>query len=76
MAVDRPGLGPGLPPGFTKGDLEMVRELATDPYVPLIGTLPVHADDAAGLAWIARQHGRLREEVGFSFCIGRRRANP
>ena len=47
----------------------MVEELATDPYIPLIGSLPAHADTAAALAWIGRQHGRLAEDVGFSFCI-------
>ena len=47
----------------------MVRELATDPYVPLIGSLPADADAAAGLAWVARQRARVDEGVGFSFCI-------
>ena len=47
----------------------MVRELATDPYLPLIGSLPPHADTAGALAWIDRQRGRLAEGAGFSFCI-------
>ena len=54
---------------FTEGDLPMVQELATDPYVPQIGSLPADADAAAGLAWVARQRARLDEGVGFSFCI-------
>jgi len=47
----------------------MVEELATDPYVPLIGSLPAQADPSAALAWIERQHARLAEGVEFSFCI-------
>ncbi len=50
-------------------DVAMVRDLATDPYVPLIGTLPAHADDAEALDYIDRQRGRLGEGIGFSFVI-------
>ncbi|MBO3734312.1 GNAT family N-acetyltransferase [Glycomyces niveus] len=50
-------------------DLAMVRDLATDDYVPTIGTLPAHADDAEALAWIDRQHRRYDEGTGFSFAI-------
>jgi RimJ/RimL family protein N-acetyltransferase len=50
-------------------DLAMARELATDPYVPTIGTLPPHADEAEALAWIHRQHARYEEGTGFSFAI-------
>lgn len=54
---------------FTVTDGDMVRELATDPYLPLIGSLPANADTAAALAWMGRQRGRLDEGVGFSFCV-------
>lgn len=54
---------------FTDADTAMVRELATDPYLPLIGSLPARADADAALAWIHRQHARLHEGIGFSFCI-------
>lgn len=50
------------------GDLAAVRELATDPYVPLIGSLPAHAGDAEAAAWIARQHDRWTTGAGFSFA--------
>lgn len=50
-------------------DVAMVRDLATDPYVPLIGTLPAHADDAEALAYIERQRRRLPEGAGFSFAV-------
>lgn len=54
---------------FRTSDVAMVQDLATDPYVPLIGSLPAHADAAEALAYIDRQRGRLAEGVGFSFVI-------
>lgn len=47
----------------------MACELATDAYIPTIGTLPPHADEAQALAWIRRQHERYDEGVGFSFAV-------
>lgn len=61
---------------FTEADVVMVRELATDPYVPLIGSLTPQADTAAALGWIDRQHARLEEDVGFSFCIADEHDRP
>ena len=52
-----------------EGDVAMVRDLATDPYVPLIGSLPGHADEAQARDWIHRQQQRLREGAGFTFAI-------
>lgn len=50
-------------------DAAMVGDLSTDPYVPLIGTLPARADHAQALEWLDRQVGRHREGAGFSFTI-------
>ncbi|WP_082045970.1 GNAT family N-acetyltransferase [Arthrobacter sp. L77] len=50
-------------------DAGMVRDLATDPYVPLIGTLPPLAGAEEALAYIARQRERHPEGAGFSFAI-------
>lgn len=61
---------------FTSSDVSMVEELAADPYVPLIGSLPALADTAAATAWIGRQHARLAEDVGFSFCIADEQDQP
>ncbi|TKV30003.1 GNAT family N-acetyltransferase [Arthrobacter sp. NamB2] len=47
----------------------MVRDLATDPYVPLIGTLPALCNQAEALAYIGRQRQRHPEGTGFSFAI-------
>ena len=61
---------------FRPTDVPMVEELATDPYVPLIGSLPAGATAAAAAAWIERQHARLAEGVGFSFCIADEQDEP
>ncbi|MHA7281510.1 GNAT family N-acetyltransferase [Arthrobacter sp. TMS2-4] len=50
-------------------DAGMVRDLATDPYVPLIGTLPFQAGREEALDYIIRQRGRHPEGAGFSFAI-------
>lgn len=51
------------------GDVEMARELSTDSYVPLVGSLSAHASDADVLAWVARQQSRHEEGIGFSFAV-------
>lgn len=64
-----PACGPVILRGFEDNDRDMVRELSTDPYVPLISTLPPNASDQEALAYIDRQRGRLAEGTGFSFVI-------
>jgi [ribosomal protein S5]-alanine N-acetyltransferase len=61
--------GPVILREFSAADLPMVRQMSTDPYVPLIGTLPPNASTQEALAYIDRQRGRLAEGVGFSFAI-------
>ena len=61
--------GPVVLRRFRPGDTDMVRDLATDPYVPLIGSLPAHADDDQAAAWIDRQHARWTDGIGFSFAV-------
>lgn len=58
--------------GFRATDVAMVRDLSTDPYVPLIGSLPGEADETAALGWIVRQHDRLITGAGYSFCAALR----
>jgi len=73
---------PSVPPAhgtvllrpFADTDVPMLRDLATDPYVPTIGSLPFRADEAEALAYVARQRGRSEEGVGWSFCIADRRS--
>jgi ribosomal-protein-alanine N-acetyltransferase len=61
---------------FRLSDVSMVEELATDPYVPLIGSLPAGADTVDATAWIGRQHARLTDGIGFSFCIAGEQDEP
>ncbi len=64
-----PALGSVVLRPFTDRDVPMVLELATDPYIPLIGSLPAGADAVEAQAWIDRQRGRLAEGAGLSFAI-------
>lgn len=61
--------GPVVLRAFADADVPMVEELATDPYVPTIGSLPANANHQDALDWIERQRGRLAEGLGFSFAI-------
>lgn len=60
---------------FTADDVPMLLDLATDPYVPLTGTLPGNADKAQALEYIERQHERLVTGAGFSFCVALRESD-
>lgn len=63
------GYGPVVLREFSALDVPMARELSTDPYVPLIGSLPANASQQQARDWVDRQRGRLAEGVGFSFAI-------
>ncbi|TWP34551.1 GNAT family N-acetyltransferase [Leekyejoonella antrihumi] len=54
---------------FNDRDVGMLLNMSTDPYVPLIGTLPANTDRAGALGYIERQHDRLATGTGYSFCI-------
>lgn len=64
-----PAAGVVLLRAFTDDDVPMVRDLATDPYVPLIGTLPAHASAEEARAYLERQRGRWAEGRGFGFAV-------
>ncbi|GAB3463939.1 GNAT family protein [Kineococcus endophyticus] len=66
---DRLPAGPVALRPFRDGDVAMAVELATDPYVPLTGSLPAHADADEALAWVRRQRGRFAEGVGYALAI-------
>jgi RimJ/RimL family protein N-acetyltransferase len=57
---------------FEERDTAMVRDLATDPYVPTIGTLAAYATEEQARAYIERQRSRLPDGIGFCFCIADR----
>src|SRR5690625_3608800 len=50
-------------------DVELARELSTDPYVPQTGSLPLHATAEEARAWVHRQQQRHAEGAGFSFTV-------
>jgi [ribosomal protein S5]-alanine N-acetyltransferase len=54
---------------FRQADLGLVAELAADPYLPLIGSVPAVFTEAEGLAYLERQHQRLADGTGWSFAI-------
>jgi [ribosomal protein S5]-alanine N-acetyltransferase len=67
-----PQYGPIRLRPFQLGDLDLVAELSSDPYVPLIGTVPAVFTEAEGLAYLRRQHSRLTDGSGWSFAIAER----
>lgn len=69
MPAEPPAHGSVRLRAFEARDVAMVRDLATDPYVPLTGTLPAHATAEQALDWIERQRMRPAEGRGFSFCV-------
>ena len=54
---------------FSDRDVAMIMEMSTDPYIPLIGSLPADASRQQAHEFIGRQRGRLAEGAGFSFAI-------
>jgi RimJ/RimL family protein N-acetyltransferase len=54
-------------------DVAMAIELSTDPYMPVIGTLPANATQQQAREWIERQRPPLiTERQGMSFAIADR----
>lgn len=54
---------------FRDDDVETVREASRDPLIPDLTTVPRDADRRGALAYVARQHRRLRSGAGYSFAI-------
>src|SRR5271170_448483 len=61
--------GPVVLREFSYRDVSMLREMSTDAYVPLIGSLPANASEREAQDYVDRQRGRLAEGAGFSFAI-------
>lgn len=57
---------------FSDADVAMLLDLATDPYLPLIGSLPANATRQQALDFIARQRDRWETGAGYSFCVADR----
>jgi [ribosomal protein S5]-alanine N-acetyltransferase len=54
---------------FRDDDVPMVVDLSTDPYVPLVSTLPACVGQHGARKWLARQRRRRSEGAGYSFAI-------
>ncbi|MET4059492.1 ribosomal-protein-alanine N-acetyltransferase [Arthrobacter sp. UYP6] len=54
---------------FRDEDATMAMELAADPYVPTVGTLPANASQGEALAWVQRQRQHHIRGTGFAFSI-------
>lgn len=64
-----PAYGPVRLRPFEDSDLELIADLSRDPYVGLIGTVPVPFSVDEGRAYLARQHQRLLDGTGYSFAV-------
>jgi RimJ/RimL family protein N-acetyltransferase len=54
---------------FRFDDLDVVRDAALDPLIPLGTTVPATYTEQAAKEFIERQHGRARSGEGYSFAI-------
>jgi RimJ/RimL family protein N-acetyltransferase len=54
---------------FRPTDIDVVRSVANDPLIPLITTVPTSGSRADALAYVERQHERLRSGNGYSYAI-------
>jgi RimJ/RimL family protein N-acetyltransferase len=69
LAVPELPSGPCVLRPFHLSDVGLVREAASDPYIPLISSVPSIYSDDEGRAFIERQHERAIEGHGFPFVI-------
>jgi [ribosomal protein S5]-alanine N-acetyltransferase len=56
---------------FVPTDAAILEEVALDPLIPKITTVPAVYSEASALAYIERQHHRLISGEGYSFAICR-----
>lgn len=70
--VEPPAHGDVVLRRWSDDDAAVVRELSSDPYVPLVTTIPARATGAQAVAWVGRQHARHTDGTGFSFAVAER----
>jgi ribosomal-protein-alanine N-acetyltransferase len=61
--------GPVVLRPFTSSDVGLIRDAASDSYIPAISSVPKVFSDDAARAFIARQHSRSSEGHGYPFVI-------
>lgn len=54
---------------FALADLDTVREASSDPYIPLITTVPASFTEEEGHRFVERQWQRAERGIGYSFAI-------
>jgi ribosomal-protein-alanine N-acetyltransferase len=69
LKVPELAAGPTRLRPFRLTDLPLVREAATDPYIPTITSVPAVYDDTEGRAFILRQIDRSDDGHGYPFVI-------
>lgn len=69
MPSDAPSYGDVRLRAFEERDADMLMDLSTDRYVPVIRSLPRNASREDALADIERQINRLDTGAGYSFCV-------
>ncbi|MBY8877990.1 GNAT family N-acetyltransferase [Actinacidiphila acidipaludis] len=57
-------------------DLPLVHEASSDPYIPLLTSVPAVYSDEAGERFVRRQWQRASDGVGYSFVIADRQDLP
>lgn len=69
LVVPELASGPVLLRPFAPSDLPLIRQAATDPYIPAITSVPSAYSDDEGRAFIERQHSRATDGHGYPFVI-------
>lgn len=54
---------------WRRTDAAVVAEVSQDPLIPLLTSVPTTSSDLEALAFIERQHERLRNRAGYAFAI-------
>lgn len=57
---------------WRRTDTAAVMEASQDPLIPLLTSMPATADEVEALAFVERQHKRLRDRAGYAFAIADR----
>jgi len=71
LVVPELGAGATVLRPFTLADLSLVRQAASDPYIPTITSIPPTYSDDEGRAFIERQFDRAEGGHGYPFVIAR-----
>jgi len=69
LIVPTLGAGPFRLRPFTLADIDAVREVSSDPLIPLITTVPATFTEDEGRRFIERQWARAEQGTGYSFAI-------